>query len=176
MARIGKKLIQIPDKVKVAYADKCITVTGSNGTLTRDLHQDIDLKIENGTISVVAANNQRETLAFQGLVRALVNNMIQGVDKKFERSLEINGIGYKVEIKGENVLLNIGFSHPIEFPLPQGVSAKVDKNVLTLSSIDKELLGNTAASIRRLKPPEPYKGRGIKYVDEHIQRKAGKTA
>jgi len=110
------------------------------------------------------------------MTRSLVFNMIEGVDKKFQRSLEINGIGYKVEVKGSSVLLNVGYSHPVDFALPEGVSASVDKNVLTLSSIDKELLGNTAASIRRIRPPEPYKGRGIKYVDEYIQRKAGKTA
>ncbi len=176
MARVGKKLIQIPDKVKVTYADKCITVKGEHGTLSRNLHPDVDLKIEDGVISVTTVNDERKTLAFQGLTRSLVFNMIEGVDKKYQRSLEINGIGYKVEVKGSNVLLNIGFSHPIDFPLPEGVSAAVEKNVLTLSSIDKELLGNTAASIRRLRPPEPYKGRGIKYTDEYIQRKAGKTA
>lgn len=176
MARVGKKSIQIPDKVKVSYADKCVTVTGGNGTMSRNLHQDVDLKIENGVISVTTANEDRKTLAFQGLTRSLVSNMIDGVNKKFERSLEINGIGYKVEAKGNNLILNIGYSHSVNFMLPAGVSAKVDKNVVTLSSIDKELLGNTAASIRRLRPPEPYKGRGIKYVEEHIQRKAGKTA
>jgi large subunit ribosomal protein L6 len=176
MARVGKKVIQIPDKVKVSYADKCVTVTGSNGTLSRNLHQCVDLKIENGLINVTTIDNDRKTLAYQGLTRSLICNMIEGVNKKYERSLEVNGIGYKVEVKGNSVLLNIGFSHPIDFALPQGVAAKVEKNVLTLSSIDKELLGNTAASIRKLKPPEPYKGRGIKYTDEHIQRKAGKTA
>ncbi len=176
MARVGKKEIQIPDKVKVSYADKCVTVTGKNGTLSRNLHQDIDLKIEGNVISVIAADNDRKTLAFQGLARSLVNNMVQGVDKNFERALEINGIGYKLEVKGNTVVLNIGFSHPINFELPEGVSARAEKNVLTLSSMNKELLGNTAASIRRLRPPEPYKGRGIKYVDEYIQRKAGKTA
>ncbi len=176
MARVGKKLIQIPDKVKVTYSDKCITVTGENGTLSRTLHDDVDLKIEDGVISVTIAKEDKKTLAFQGLTRSLVNNMVQGVNKKFERSLEINGIGYKVEAKDKSVLLNIGLSHPVDFPLPEGVSAAVEKNVLTLTSIDKELLGNTAASIRKLRPPEPYKGRGIKYVDEYIQRKAGKTA
>jgi large subunit ribosomal protein L6 len=176
MARVGKKVIQIPDKVKVSYADRCFTVTGSNGTLSRNLHQAVDLIIENNIISVTTVDNDRKTLAYQGMTRSLLCNMIEGVNKKFERSLEINGIGYKVELKGNTVLLNIGFSHPIEFPLPEGIAGKVEKNVLTLSSIDKELLGNTAASIRKLKPPEPYKGRGIKYTDERIQRKAGKTA
>ena len=176
MARVGKKLIQIPDKVKVTYADRCLTVKGDHGTLSRNLHPDVDLKIEDGTISVTTEKEDRKTLAFQGMTRSLVFNMIEGVDKKFQRSLEINGIGYKVEVKGSSVLLNVGYSHPVDFALPEGVSASVDKNVLTLSSIDKELLGNTAASIRRIRPPEPYKGRGIKYVDEYIQRKAGKTA
>lgn len=176
MARIGKKPIQIPAKVKVSYADRCITVSSDKGTLSRIVHGDVDLEVKDGNIHVVVGdNNDRKVGALHGLYRALVNNMVLGVSKGFERSLEINGIGYRVEIKGKTVILNVGFSHPVNFDLPDGVNAKVEKNVLTLASIDKELLGQTAASIRKIRPPEPYKGRGIKFTDEHIQRKAGKT-
>ncbi|RLC33295.1 MAG: 50S ribosomal protein L6 [Deltaproteobacteria bacterium] len=175
MARIGKKPVQIPDKVKVSYADRCVTVSSDKGSLSRTLHGDVDLEIKDGNITVITLSDDRKTLALQGLYRSLVNNMVEGVSKGFERSLEINGIGYRAEVSGNRVVLNLGYSHPVEFDLPEGVSAKVEKNILTLMSIDKELLGQTAASIRRLRPPEPYKGRGIKYTDEYIQRKAGKT-
>lgn len=176
MARIGKKPVQIPAKVKVSYADKCITVSSDKGTLSRTVHGDVDLEIKEGNILVVVGDSKNRKIgALHGLYRALVNNMVLGVSKGFERSLEVNGIGYRVEVKGKTVVLNVGFSHPINFDLPDGVTAKVEKNVLTLASIDKELLGQTAASIRKLRPPEPYKGRGIKFTDEHIQRKAGKT-
>ncbi|OQX62821.1 MAG: 50S ribosomal protein L6 [Desulfococcus sp. 4484_241] len=175
MARIGKKPVQIPDKVKVSYADGCVTVSSDKGSLSRTLHGDVDLEIKDGNITVITLSDDRKTLALQGLYRSLVNNMVEGVSKGFERSLEINGIGYRAEVSGNRVVLNLGYSHPVEFDLPEGVSAKVEKNILTLMSIDKELLGQTAASIRRLRPPEPYKGRGIKYTDEYIQRKAGKT-
>ncbi|ABW66533.1 50S ribosomal protein L6 [Desulfosudis oleivorans] len=175
MARIGKKPIQVPDKVKVSYTDRCITVSSDKGVLSRTVQGDVDLEIKEDHIHVVAGSENRKVLALQGLYRSLVNNMVQGVSTGFSRSLEINGIGYRVELNGQTVVLNIGYSHPINFELPDGVTAKVEKNVLTLASIDKELLGQTAASIRKLRPPEPYKGRGIKYTDEHIQRKAGKT-
>ena len=175
MARIGKKPIQIPDKVKVSYTDRCITVSSDKGTLSRAVHESVDLEVKEGNIYVVAGSDDRKVLAMQGLYRSLVNNMVHGVSNGFVRSLEVNGIGYRVEVNGKTVVLNIGYSHPINFDLPDGITAKVEKNVLTLGSIDKELLGQTAASIRKLRPPEPYKGRGIKYTDEQIQRKAGKT-
>jgi large subunit ribosomal protein L6 len=111
-----------------------------------------------------------------GLTRALIANMIHGVSAGFERVLEINGLGYRAEVKGDGIELNLGYSHPIQFKLPEGIDAKIEKNIIRLSGIDKELLGFTAASIRRLRPPEPYKGKGVKYAEEHIQRKAGKTA
>lgn len=175
MARVGKEPINIPGTVEVTYTDKFITVKSKKGTLTRTVHKDIDLEIKDGVIHVIAGSQDRKRLALQGLMRSLINNMVQGVDKGYQRSLEINGIGYRAEVKGESIEFNIGYSHPIDFPLPEGISASMEKNVLTLSGIDKELVGQTAASIRKLRPPEPYKGRGIKYTDEYIQRKAGKT-
>ncbi|MBU2621382.1 MAG: 50S ribosomal protein L6 [Proteobacteria bacterium] len=176
MSRVGKKPIQVPDKTKISYRDKAITVVGEKGSLTRIIHPDIDLKIESGFINVSTLSDDRPGRALQGLTRSLVNNMIIGVNKGFERILEINGIGYRAELKGKSIVFNLGFSHPVVFDLPDGISAAVEKNtVVKLSGIDKEKLGLAAASIRKLKPPEPYKGKGIKYSEERIQRKAGKT-
>ncbi len=176
MSRVGKKPIQVPDKTKISYRDKAITVQGEKGSLTRIIHPDIDLKIEGGVINVSTLSDDRSGRALQGLTRSLVNNMIIGVNKGFERILEINGIGYRAELKGKSIVFNLGFSHPVVFDLPDGISAAVEKNtVVKLSGIDKEKLGLAAASIRRFKPPEPYKGKGIKYSEERIQKKAGKT-
>ena len=176
MSRVGKKPVTIPDKIKVTYKDRVVTVQGKNGTLNQEIHPDVDLKIENNQITMTPKANDRKTVALQGMMRSLVNNMVIGVSKGFERILEINGIGYRAESKGKSLLFNLGYSHPIDFPLPDGVSAKVDKNnVVKLSGFDKQLVGQTAARIRQLRPPEPYKGKGIKYAEEHIVRKAGKT-
>ncbi len=176
MSRIGKKIIMIPEKVKVSYKDRVVKVQGEKGSLERSVHPAVDLDINAESINVVLVSEDKAAHAFQGLTRALVANMISGVSKGFERVLDINGIGYRATTKGNNILFNIGFSHPIDFELPSGISATVDKkNSITLSGIDKELLGQTAATIRSLRPPEPYKGKGIKYAEERIQRKAGKT-
>ena len=176
MSRVGKKPIQVPDKTKISYRDKAITVVGEKGSLTRMIHPDIDLKIEGSFVNVSTLSDDRSGRALQGLTRSLVNNMITGVNKGFERILEINGIGYRAELKGKSIVFNLGFSHPVVFDLPDGISAAVEKStVVKLSGIDKEKLGLAAASIRRLKPPEPYKGKGIKYSEERIQKKAGKT-
>jgi len=176
MSRVGKKPITVPGKTKITYKDRVITVQGEKGTLTRTIHPNIDLEIEKDTITVTMQKETQENRALQGLTRSLVANMVTGVEKGFERILEINGIGYRAALSGNTLVLNLGFSHPVNFELPDGIAAKVDKNnTVTLSGINKELLGQTAASIRSLRPPEPYKGKGIKYVEEYIQRKAGKT-
>jgi large subunit ribosomal protein L6 len=176
MSRVGKKPIPIPDKTKVTFNDGTVTVQGKNGTLTQAVHSAIDLKIENDQINIVMLDDKRETRALQGLTRSLVNNMVVGVSTGFERVLEINGIGYRAEAKGKSIVFNLGYSHPIDFPLPEGISATVEKNnIVKLNGIDKHLLGQTAARIRQLRPPEPYKGKGVKYAEEYIQRKAGKT-
>jgi large subunit ribosomal protein L6 len=176
MSRVGKSPIPIPDKTKVNYQDRVITVQAEKGTLTRTVHPAVDLKIKDGIISVITLKDDRDSRAIQGLTRSLVANMVTGVTKGFERALEINGIGYRAILSGNRIELNLGYSHPINFDLPEGVSATVDKkNTITLSGIDKELLGHTAAAIRRLRPPERYKGKGIKYAEEYIQRKAGKA-
>jgi len=176
MSRVGKKPIPVPDKATISYKDKVLTVKGDKGSLTREIHQAIDLEISDNIIHVTMRNENRENRALQGLTRSLVANMVTGVCTGFERVLEINGIGYRAELKGKSIVLNLGFSNPITFDLPDGVSAKSEKNnIVRLFAIDKELLGRTAASIRQLRPPEPYKGKGIKYAEEYVQRKAGKT-
>jgi large subunit ribosomal protein L6 len=176
MSRIGKKPIVIPAKTNVSYTDRVLTVQGEKGTLKRSIHPALELKIEGAVIHVVINEEDRKTRALQGMTRSLVDNMVTGVSKGFERVLEINGIGYRAEAKGNVILLNLGFSHAINFDLPIGVSVAVDKNnVIRLSGIDKEVLGHAAAALRRLKPPEPYKGKGIKYAEERIRKKAGKT-
>ncbi len=176
MSRVGKAPIPVPDNTKISYKNKLLTVQGEKGTLTRTIHPSVGLKIEDKIVSVSMVTNDRVSRSLQGLTRSLVANMINGVNKGFERVLEINGIGYRAELKGNSIILNLGYSHPITFNLPDGVSAFLEKNnVIKLSSIDKELLGLTAASIRKLRPPEPYKGKGIKYAEEYIQKKAGKT-
>lgn len=176
MSRVGKKVIQIPSKTSVAYKDRELVVKGEKGTLSRTIHPAVNLAIEDDVISVTIDQEDRKTRSIQGLTRSLVANMVDGVSKGFEKTLEIHGIGYRAEMKGQSIVLNLGYSHPIDFPMPDGISASVDKNnVIKIMGIDKEKVGQTAASIRKLRKPEPYKGKGIKYAEEYIQRKAGKT-
>ncbi len=176
MSRVGKKPIEISDKIKITYSDRILTVQGDKGTLTRTIHPDVNLNIEDNSLTVTIENMDKKTRSLWGMTRALVANMVTGVSQGFDRALEINGIGYRAELKGKNILFNLGYSHPIDFPLPEGISATIEKNIIKLSGIDKDLLGYTASTIRSLRPPEPYKGKGVKYVEEYIQRKAGKTA
>jgi large subunit ribosomal protein L6 len=176
MSRVGKKPIEISDKIKITYSDRILTVSGDKGTLTRTIHPDVNLNIEDNSLTVTIENMDKKTRSLWGMTRAIVANMVTGVTQGFERALEINGIGYRAEINGKNILFNLGYSHPIDFPLPEGISAIIEKNIIKLSGIDKDLLGYTASTIRSLRPPEPYKGKGVKYAEEYIQRKAGKTA
>ncbi len=176
MSRVGKKPIQVPDKTTVTIAESMVTVKGAKGTLQRTIHPDTKLILKDNVIRVEVNGGDKKSQALKGLTRSLVANMVHGVDKGFERVLEINGIGYRATLEGNSLVLNLGFSHPVNFPLPEGISAVVEKNnSIKLSGIDKELLGQTAASIRKIRPPEPYKGKGVKYAEEYVQRKAGKT-
>jgi large subunit ribosomal protein L6 len=176
MSRVGKKPIPLPDKVKVNYTDGLLTVEGQKGKLTRAIHPEVQLQIADAQIDVVPGADNRQGQALRGLTRSLVANMVTGVDAGFERVLEIHGIGYRAEAQGSSIVFNLGYSHPIHFDLPNGISATVDKNnVIRINGIDKELVGQTAARIRKLRPPEPYKGKGVKYQEEYIQRKAGKA-
>ncbi|CAB1061064.1 LSU ribosomal protein L6p (L9e) [Olavius sp. associated proteobacterium Delta 1] len=176
MSRVGKKPIPIPDKTKITYADRLLTVEGGKGKLCQSIHPAVDLNIEDGVMNVTMLTESRTNRALQGLTRSLVANMITGVNQGFERKLEINGIGYRAELSGKQIILNVGYSNPVAFDLPEGISATVEKNNnINLFGIDKQLVGLAAAAIRRIRPPEPYKGKGIKYAEEHIRRKAGKT-
>ena len=176
MSRVGKKPIPIPDKTKITYEGRLLTVKGDKGTLSRSIPPAIDLQVEDNVMNVTMVAEDRTSRALQGLVRSLVNNMIVGVNNGFEKVLEINGIGYRAEAKSREIVLHVGYSKPVTFALPKGISAVVEKNnIIKLSGIDKEEVGRTAAAIRQIRPPEPYKAKGIKYIDEHIRRKAGKT-
>jgi large subunit ribosomal protein L6 len=176
MSRVGKKPILIPDDTKVVFKNRIVAVQGKKGTIERTIHPAVDLKIEEKTINVHVDTSEKKTQALQGVTRSLIANMVKGVSDGFERVLEINGIGYRALMQGNTIVLNLGYSHPINFDLPDGISASVDKNnVIKLSGIDKEKLGLVSAAIRRLRPPEPYKGKGIKYAEEKIHKKAGKT-
>jgi large subunit ribosomal protein L6 len=176
MSRVGKKPVSIPEKTKVSYENRVLTVQGAKGTLSRPIHHAVDLKIEDGVLNVINLDDKSTSHALRGLTRSLVANMIAGVNQGFERRLEINGIGYRAELKGNTIVLNVGYSSPVQFSLPEGITASVERNtIIKLSGIDKEKLGLTAAAIRKIRPPEPYKGKGIKYAEERIRRKAGKA-
>ena len=176
MSRIGKMPIPVPAGVKVDIKGQDIVITGAKGTLTRTVHPGIAVELKDGELLVTGGENDKKLNAFRGLMRSLLNNMIVGVDQGFKKVLVIEGVGYRANISGKNLSLSVGYSNPVEFALPEGVAANVDNNtVITLESIDKEMLGMTASKIRAIRKPEPYKGKGIRYEDEHIVRKVGKS-
>ncbi|WP_300461956.1 50S ribosomal protein L6 [Desulfobacula sp.] len=177
MSRIGKQPIQLPDKVQFSLKGDMVSVKGPKGNLERQLHPAIALEINNDVVEVKTDTSDRKKVALQGLFRSLISNMVTGVTTGYEKKLLLNGIGYRAEVNGSNLILNVGYSNPVEFNLPKGISASVEKNTqINLSGIDKEVIGQVAANIRDIRPPEPYKGKGIMYADERIIRKAGKTA
>jgi large subunit ribosomal protein L6 len=176
MSRIGRQPINVPAGVTVTQEGQSLTVSGPKGTLEERLLPGIAMTQEGNTITVSKKIEDVTTQASFGLMRTLINNMVQGVSQGFERKLEINGVGYRAAVSGSTINLSLGFSHPVVFDLPAGISAKVEKNVLTVSGHDKQLVGQVAANLRSLRKPEPYKGKGIKYIEERIRRKAGKTA
>ncbi len=177
MSRIGRKPIVIPSGVKVEVDGTVVRAEGPKGRLAQPLPRGIGAAVENDHVLVTRASDHRTVRALHGLSRALVANMVQGVKEGFERKLEIVGIGYRAQMQGRNIQLSLGYSHPVVFPLPEGVTAEIDRQtVITLRSADKALLGQTAARLRALRKPDPYKGKGIKYADEVIRRKVGKKA
>lgn len=177
MAGIGRLPVPVPDKVQVVESARTVTVQGPKGKLALPLDPALAIQMTNGTVVVMAREESRRAQSLHGLTRKLIANMVEGVSRGFTRSLEINGVGYRAEARGNAIQLSLGFSHPILFQLPPGVQAKVERQTMvTLEGIDKQLLGEVAAAIRRLRPPEPYKGKGVKYAEEKIRRKAGKTA
>jgi large subunit ribosomal protein L6 len=176
MSRIGKQPIEIPGGVKVSLADQKLTVTGPKGTLSRAILDTVSIAITDKALTVSRVDESIKARATHGLTRTLISNMVTGVTKGFERALEINGVGYRAEMKGDTLNLSLGYSHPINFQLPAGITVEVDKMTKVLvKGIDRELVGQTAAKIREFRSPEPYKGKGVKYADEKILRKAGKT-
>lgn len=176
MSRIGKQPIDVPAGVKVDLKGQHITVTGPKGTLDRDIIADIKVDIADNVIEVKNRVETTKVNAFRGLTRTLINNMIVGVVDGFQKKLVIEGVGYKANVSGSTLTLNVGYSNAVEFMLPKDVTATVDGNTkITLECIDKELLGLVASKIRQVRKPEPYKGKGIRYEDEHIIRKVGKA-
>lgn len=176
MSRIGKMPIEIPAGVKVEIKGQNITVTGKKGNLSRTVRPEIEIKLEDGKVLVSGDNTDKKINAFTGLTRSLINNMVVGVVDGFKKVLVIEGVGYRASASGKKLSLSVGYSNPVEFNLPESVTGSVDNNTtIVLESIDKEILGMTAAQIRAIRKPEPYKGKGIRYEGEYIQRKAGKT-
>lgn len=176
MSRIGKKPVPIPAGVTVSVADGTITVKGPKGTLIRRLAPDLAVAVEGGAVHVVRPSESNRHKALHGLTRTLIANMIHGVTQGYTRKLEISGVGYKAESRPQGVRLVVGLSHPVEYQAPAGITIQVENNtLLTVQGIDKELVGQVAADLRRVRRPEPYKGKGIRYAGEHVRRKAGKT-
>ncbi|MGC1176717.1 MAG: 50S ribosomal protein L6 [Candidatus Saccharimonadales bacterium] len=175
MSRVGKLPIAIPSGVTITVDDSEITVAGSKGTLKQFTMPDITVKQEGEEVIVTRANDEPKTRAKHGLMRALINNMVTGVSQGFSKKLEINGVGYRVAAQGADLKLNLGFSHDVIYKIPQGVTAAVEQNTITVSGISRQQVGQVAAEIRALKKPEPYKGKGIKYEGERIIRKSGKS-
>lgn len=176
MSRIGKKPISIPNGVEVKIDGSSLKFKKSNNEKELDLKGHVDVKIEDGKIEFSPKGEDRQSRAYWGTYRALANNIVLGLTEGFSKQLEINGVGYRAAMKGKVLELNLGFSHPINFESPKGIEIFVDKNVVTIKGDDKQQVGQVAAEIRGFRPPEPYKGKGIKYLEEHIIRKAGKTA
>ena len=175
MSRIGKQPIQILPGVTITVDQGVVNVAGTKGKLSQPLLSEVELNIADGRAIVTRKSDEQLARAQHGLMRTLINNMVMGVNKGFEKKLELNGVGYRVNGGGQAISMTLGFSHPVEYKAPEGIQLQVEKNLITVSGIDKQKVGQVAAEIRALKKPEPYKGKGIKYVDEQIIRKAGKT-
>jgi len=178
MSRIGRLPIPIPEKVKVTIEGKKVTVEGPKGSLSWDLPDGIEAKVEDGKIRVTRQGDEKQLKALHGLSRALINNMVIGVTQGYEKRLEIVGVGYRASVQGRTVTMNLGFSHPVVYTLPEGITARVEgnNNIIVIQGIDKQKVGQAAAELRSFCPPEPYKGKGIRYVGEQIIRKMGKAS
>ena len=174
MSRIGKKPILIPEGVKVSIEEGKVVVKGPKGELSREIRPEVKVALEDNQIIVSPKLQTKKTSAFWGLTRALIANMVEGVTQGFEKKLQIKGIGYKARLEGDELVLDVGFAHPVKIKKPEAVSFSVEKDIITVSGIDLEKVTQTAAVIRRVRPPEPYKGKGIRYLDEVVRRKVGK--
>lgn len=177
MSRIGKLPILLPSGVKLGYSNKEVSVEGPKGKMKLSLRPEVDVETKGNEVFVVRKSDEKIDKSMHGLFRVLINNMVTGVTKGFEKKLEINGTGFKANVAGKKLVLNLGFSHPVELEIPEGIKITVEENTkLTVSGIDKHLVGHIASIIRDKRPPEPYKGKGVKYADEVIRRKAGKAS
>ncbi len=177
MSRIGKRTIIVPQGVTVTVADNTVNVKGPKGELSLELNKNIELEVKENELLVKRANDEKTTRAMHGTTNANINNMIIGVTEGFKKDLEIIGVGYRFNVKGNTLVINAGYSHPVEIEVPAGLSVEATSNTeITVKGIDKVLVGEFAANIRKVRQPEPYKGKGIRYKDEHIQRKEGKKA
>ena len=176
MSRVGKKPIPVPASVKIEVSGRTITVSGPKGMLRRMLPPEVGVRVDGNEIIVSPTGSSRKTAAFWGLSRSLVANMVEGVVSGFEKKLEFEGVGYRAALEGNTLVMQLGFSHPVRYTPPEGITLKTEKNTITVSGADKETVGMVAAKIRDQKPPEPYKGKGIRYAGEVIRRKAGKKA
>jgi len=174
MSRIGKKPILIPEGVEVKIDDQKVTIRGPKGELFQEIRPEIKVEVRENKIFVTPQIEAKKTKAFWGLTRALIANMIKGVSEGYEKKLEIEGLGFRANLEGDNLILQVGFTQPVKIKTPQGIKFSVEKNIITVSGADKELVGQTSAKIRKVKPPEPYKGKGIRYVGEVVRRKVGK--
>jgi large subunit ribosomal protein L6 len=176
MSRIGKIPVAIGQGIKVEIKDGTVKVEGPKGSLSLDYRPEVTMEMKDGTVMVSRTSDSKKARSMHGLYRNLVNNMVKGVSEGFKRTLVINGVGYRAEKKGNTIIFNLGFSLPIEYPIPEGVTVDIEgNNKLTLGSIDKEKLGQICSEIRNFRPPEPYKGKGVKFEEEHIRKKVGKT-
>jgi large subunit ribosomal protein L6 len=176
VSRVGKQVIQLPKTVKARFEDSVLRVEGPKGSLSHRVVKGIEVSIDGDHITVKRQDNERQSRSLHGLTRSLIANMVAGVEKGFQRELEIVGVGYRAELKGSTLRFALGYSHPVEFALPEGVTAKVDRQTrIVLEGPDKHIVGLTAAKIRSLRKPEPYKGKGIRYVGEVVRRKVGKA-
>ncbi|AIE58657.1 50S ribosomal protein L6 [Bacillus methanolicus] len=176
MSRIGKKPIEIPSGVTVTVNNNTVTVKGPKGELTRSFNPDMEIKVEDNVVTVTRPSDVKEHRALHGTTRAIIANMVEGVSKGFERSLELVGVGYRAQKQGKKLVLNVGYSHPVEIEPEEGLEIEVPANTkVVVKGIDKERVGALAANIRQVRPPEPYKGKGIRYEGEYVRRKEGKT-
>lgn len=174
MSRIGKLPVPVPKGVEVKISDGRIEVKGPKGTLTRTIPPRVEVKCENGEITVTRGDDHRESRAMHGLTRALVNNMVVGVTEGFKKDLRIQGVGYRAVLDGKRLKLELGYSHPVLYDFPKGIDITVEKDIVSVTGADKEQVGQTAAEIRAFRKPEPYKGKGVRYVDEQVRLKVGK--
>lgn len=176
MSKIGKQIILLPSGVILESQNGAVKITGPKGSLELKIPRKIELKVSEGQVEVVRTGQTKQIVSLHGTIRSLINNMVVGVTTGFSKQMELIGTGFRAEVSGKTLTLIVGFSHPVKLDIPDGVNVKVEKNILTVDGFDKELVGQFSANVRAVRPPEPYKGKGIKYVDETIRRKPGKAA